>query len=297
MMSSQSTTILSHLLAVLSLHVHEVGWVQAAVHALLVPGDPTLHGDAAWSRAEDELLQIGHVDQRAVWRGGPWGHDLLGRGTHGHMSHSAGIGDYVVSILRLVVTHWNVFAAGSRLGPGGVGVRRQGPCPLFLRVLLVFAGFVEVHAATEAWWGRGGRLKVFTVFKTEEGQLVPEVQIPNYKRLYVISSWRVSLLLVQNCPSGVFLNVLVRTFLKNGLLDFCISLKGFSSTRRKLTSNPKQEKNGRNKWIQPSHLQRSFYQTEQHDNSVCSSNQHFTSLYWSCTCHSGWIVLLVSFWV
>ena len=102
MMNSQSTTVLSHLLAVLSLHVHEVGGVQAAVHALLVPGDSTLHGDAAWSRAEDELLQIGHVDQRAVWRGGPWGHDLLGRGTHGHLSHSAGIGGYVVCILRLV---------------------------------------------------------------------------------------------------------------------------------------------------------------------------------------------------
>lgn len=52
----------THSLSILSLHVHEVCGVEAAVHALLVPRDSTFHGGATWSRTKDELLEIGHVD-------------------------------------------------------------------------------------------------------------------------------------------------------------------------------------------------------------------------------------------
>lgn len=56
----------THPLAVLSLHVHEVGGVKAAVHAFLVPGDSTFNGDAARRRSKHKLLQVGDVDESAV---------------------------------------------------------------------------------------------------------------------------------------------------------------------------------------------------------------------------------------
>ncbi|TNN68798.1 hypothetical protein EYF80_020986 [Liparis tanakae] len=55
-----------------------LGGVEAAVHALLVPGDSAFDGDAARSRAQDELLRVDPVHQRALGAGRPGGHQLLG---------------------------------------------------------------------------------------------------------------------------------------------------------------------------------------------------------------------------
>ena len=48
----------AHLLAVVALHVQEVGGVHAAVDALLVARDPTLDGDALGRRAVHKVLQV-----------------------------------------------------------------------------------------------------------------------------------------------------------------------------------------------------------------------------------------------
>lgn len=52
----------THSLAILSLHVHEVGGVEAAVHAFLVPGDSTFNRDATRSRTKDKLFKICNID-------------------------------------------------------------------------------------------------------------------------------------------------------------------------------------------------------------------------------------------
>lgn len=52
----------THSLAILSLHVHEVGGVEAAVHALLVPGDSTFDRDATWSGTKHKLFKIADID-------------------------------------------------------------------------------------------------------------------------------------------------------------------------------------------------------------------------------------------
>lgn len=65
-------------LAILPFHVHEVGGVEAAVHALLVSGDAALDSDAAGSWPHHKLLQVGHVHEGAVAsRGRSGAHQLL----------------------------------------------------------------------------------------------------------------------------------------------------------------------------------------------------------------------------
>lgn len=59
---TQDPTAHTHSLAILSLHVHEVGGVEAAVHAFLVPGDSTFNRDAARSRTKDKLFKICNID-------------------------------------------------------------------------------------------------------------------------------------------------------------------------------------------------------------------------------------------
>lgn len=51
----------AHLFVIVSLQVHKVGWVEATVHALLVPADSAFHSDAARGRTQHKLLEIGHI--------------------------------------------------------------------------------------------------------------------------------------------------------------------------------------------------------------------------------------------
>lgn len=62
-------------------------------------------------------------------------------------------------------TYWDVLATGGGGGSGGVGVGGQRARPL-LRVVLVLAGFVEVHAAGQTWGGFENRFQGFSAVRS-----------------------------------------------------------------------------------------------------------------------------------